>query len=62
MSNADVDACLTAIENSLGPNPSNKEIARAVQLAFDPIPENVRQAMLPELKRLAAVYHSVDFP
>jgi hypothetical protein len=62
ISNADVEAQLRVIEDSLGPDPSDEEIAHAVQMAFDPIPESIRQAMLPELKRLAAVYGSVDFP
>ena len=57
---SEVEAFLTAIEDSLRANPSDEEVRRAARAALESIPTDVQQAMLPELKRRAAVYGSVE--
>jgi hypothetical protein len=61
VSSSEVEAFLTAIKDSLGSNPSDEEVVRATKAALESVPADVQQAMLPELKRWAAVYDAVSF-
>ncbi len=58
---SEVEAFLTAIEDSLRADPSDEQVRRATRAALESIPTDVQQAMLPELKLRAAVYGSVEF-